>query len=112
MTIHEHILALGREIRRRRKDQGLTLERLGEAAGLTPNYLSNIEAGQRDPSLSSMIRIARAFNSPIGELLGMPDMSADSVEAARLISILPAEVREPLMSTLRALVHVLPDQAP
>ena len=95
MTIHECILALGREIRRRRKAQGLTLERLGEVAGLTANYLSNIEAGQRDPSLSSMIRLARAFDAPIGELLGMPEMSADSIEAARLLSGLSAEVRDP-----------------
>jgi transcriptional regulator with XRE-family HTH domain len=48
--------------------QGLTLERLGEAAGLTPNYIGNIEAGQRDASLSSMSRIARAFGWPTGEL--------------------------------------------
>ena len=112
MTIHECILALGREIRRRRKAQGLTLERLGEAAGLTPNYIGNIEAGQRDPSLSSMIRLARAFDSPIGELLGMPEMSADSIEAARLLSVLPAEVREPVVNALRALAEVLRGRAP
>jgi transcriptional regulator with XRE-family HTH domain len=48
------MLALGRENRRRRKAQGFTLDRLGEAAGLTSNYIGNIEAGQRDPSLSSV----------------------------------------------------------
>ncbi len=111
MTIHECILALGREIRRRRKAQGLTLERLGEAAGLTPSYIGNIEAGQRDPSLSSMIRLARAFDSPIGELLGMPEMSADSIEAARLLSVLPAKVREPVVNALRALADVLRGRA-
>jgi transcriptional regulator with XRE-family HTH domain len=106
------ILVLGREIRRRRKAQGLTLDRLGESAGLTSNYIGNIEAGQRDPSLSSMIRLARAFDSPIGELLGMPEMSADSIEAARLLSVLPAEVREPVVNALRALAEVLRGRAP
>jgi transcriptional regulator with XRE-family HTH domain len=87
-------------------------ERLGEAADLTPNYIGNIEAGQRDPSLSSMIRLARAFDSPIGELLGMPEMSADSIEGARLLSVLPAEVREPVVNALRALAEVLRGRAP
>jgi transcriptional regulator with XRE-family HTH domain len=112
MTIHERILALGREIRRRRQAHELTLDQLGEASGLTPNYLGNIEAGQRDPSLSSMIRIAMAFDTPIGELLGMPEMSADSIEVARLLSVLPDEVREPLVTALRALAEVVPGRAP
>ena len=112
MTIHECILALGREIRRRRKAQGLTLEQLGEAAGLTPSYLSNIEAGQRDLSLSSMIRIARAFDSPPGELLGIPEMGADCMEAARHLSVLPPEVREPFVTALRALAEMFPRRAP
>jgi hypothetical protein len=59
-----------------------------------------------------MIRIAMAFDAPIGELLGVPDMSADSIEAARLLSVLPAEVREPLVTALRALAKVVRGRAP
>ena len=62
--------------------------------------------------LSSMIRLARAFDSPIGELLGMPEMSVDSIETARLLSVLPAEVREPIVNALRALPEVLRGRAP
>jgi hypothetical protein len=38
-------------------------------------------------------------------------MSADSIEAARLLSVLPAEVREPVVNALRALAEVLRGRA-
>jgi hypothetical protein len=50
-----------------------------------------------------MIRIAQAIGSEIGELLGLPDMTADAIEAARLFSSLPGEVRAPIISALQAL---------
>ncbi len=103
MPTDERILALGRELRRRRQARGLSLDGLGEAAGLTPNYVGSIELGRRDPSLSTMIRLARAIGSEIGELLGLPDMTADAIEAARLLSAFPCEVRAPVVNALRAL---------
>lgn len=103
MPMDERILALGRELRRRRQTRGLSLDALGEAAGLTPNYVGSIELGRRDPSLSTMIRIAQAMGSEIGELLGLPDMTADSIEAARLLSALPAQVRASVVNTLRVM---------
>ena len=103
MPVDERILALGRELGRRRQARGLSLDGLGEAAGLTPNYVGSIELGRRDPSLSTMIRIAQAMGSEIGELLGLPGMTADAIEAARLLSTLPGQVRAPLVNALQAL---------
>ena len=104
METAEQIRALGRELRRRRHALGFTLEALGEVVGLTANYIGGIELGQRDPSLSTMMRIGHGLGIQAGELLGLPDMSADSIEAARLLSTLPHEVREPIVGGLRALV--------
>jgi len=95
--------AFGREVRRRRLAQRLTLEALSAAAHLTPNYIGGIETGQRDPSLSTMQKLAAGLGAPLGELLGMPMMSPDSIEAARLLSTLPPPVREPIVEALRAL---------
>ena len=103
MPTDECILALGRELRRRRQARGLSFDALGEAAGLTPNYVGSIELGRRDPSLSTMTRIAQAMGSEIGELLGLPGMTADAIEAARLLSTLPGQVRAPVVSVLQAL---------
>jgi len=47
MARNEAAVAFGREVRRRRHAQGLTLDALGEAAGLTPQYVGSIDAGQR-----------------------------------------------------------------
>jgi transcriptional regulator with XRE-family HTH domain len=99
----EEIEALGREIRRRRQAQGMTLEALAEATGITPNYIGSIENGQRDPGLSTVMRIAHGLRLPLAELLGLPELPADAIEAAKLVSGLPEAVRKPLTSTLRAL---------
>jgi transcriptional regulator with XRE-family HTH domain len=102
----ERLNAFGREVRRRRHAQGMTLDALGAAADLTPGYIGTIEAGQRDCSLSTMEKLAAGLGAPLGELLGMPDMSPDAIEAARLLSALPFEVREPIVGALRALAEV------
>jgi len=60
----------------------------------------------RPPLLSSLHR----RGVPVA-LVGVPEMSADSIEAARLLSVLPAEVRDPIVSALRALAEVLRGRA-
>jgi transcriptional regulator with XRE-family HTH domain len=96
-------IAFGREVRRRRYAQGLTLDALGAAADLTPGYIGTIEAGQRDCSLSTMEKLAAGLGAPLGELLGTPELPADTLEAARLLSAIPGAVREPIVGALRAI---------
>jgi transcriptional regulator with XRE-family HTH domain len=95
--------AFGREVRRRRLAQRLTLNKLSAGADLTANYIGTIEAGQRDPSLSTMRKLAAGLGAPLGELLGIPTMSPENIEAARLLSMLPPPVREPVVKALHAL---------
>lgn len=99
----EEIEALGREIRRRRQSLGLTLAQLEERTGIGANYIGTIETGKRDPGLSVVLRIARGLDVDPGELLGLPELPADAIEAGKLVSGLPAAVRKPLTNTLRAL---------
>ena len=103
MDTAEQIHAFGREIRRRRHGLGLTLDALGEAVDLTPNYIGSIEMGQRDPSISTIMRLASGLGSTAGELLGLPEMTADAIEAARLLSTIPPKVRESIVGALRAI---------
>jgi len=63
-------MSLGREVRRRRQALGLTLEQLSERASLSPHYLSTVETERRDPSLSTIMSIAKALGCPPGELVG------------------------------------------
>ena len=62
----------------------MTLEQLAERAKLTPNYVGSVEAGQRDPSLSTVIAIAEGLRVPVAELIGghADDLSASALGGA------------------------------
>jgi transcriptional regulator with XRE-family HTH domain len=97
-------LTFGREVRRRRGALGLTLEQLAERSGLTPNYIGTVENGRRDPSLSTVLALAKGLSLAPGELLGgVGDLSPASTEAATLIETLTPEVQVATLELLRVL---------
>ncbi|HZF54857.1 MAG TPA: helix-turn-helix transcriptional regulator [Polyangiaceae bacterium] len=103
MATSEAACAFGREVRRRRLAQDMTLDVLGEAASLGANYIGQIEAGQRDPSIGVAARLAAGLGAPLGEVFGMPGIDGATLEGARLMASLPNEVRGPVVGALRAL---------
>ncbi len=58
----------GRVIRRRRKKLGLSQEELAHQAGITRNYVSLLELGQRNPSLNVIALLARALGTTVTSL--------------------------------------------
>lgn len=60
---------IGRAIRFCRQQKGLTQPQLAERAALSTSYLSVLETGKRDPSLSSLQSIARGLGVPLTVLL-------------------------------------------
>lgn len=56
-------------IREYRKNQSLTIKELSEQTGLSISYISQVERGEVDPSLSSLRKIAAVFQVPIYVLL-------------------------------------------
>jgi transcriptional regulator with XRE-family HTH domain len=60
---------LGTNLRRARKRLGLTQEQVAERSGVHPTEVSRIEAGKRDPRVSTLLRLARAVEARPGELL-------------------------------------------
>lgn len=50
-----------------------------------------------------MRKLATGLGAPLGDLLGTPTMRPDSIEAARLLSTISPQVREPIVEVLRAL---------
>jgi transcriptional regulator with XRE-family HTH domain len=60
---------LGTNLRDARKRLGLTQEEVGERSGVHPTEVSRIEAGKRDPRISTLLRLARALEVRPGELL-------------------------------------------
>ncbi len=97
-------VGFGQEVRRRRQAAGLTLEQLAERCELTPNYVGTIEKGKRDPSLSTVIAIARGLKIAPADLVGgVKGLGPGAIEAARLFETLPHDAQEPILALLRAL---------
>src|SRR3989304_5368531 len=62
----------GEKVRSYRGKFGITQEELGFKSGLDRTYISGIERGLRNPSISSAARIAEAMGVPLVELLCKP----------------------------------------
>jgi transcriptional regulator with XRE-family HTH domain len=60
--------ALGAQVRALRRERGLTLKALGQRAGLSHPFLSQVERGLAQPSLGSVERIAGALGVPVAQL--------------------------------------------
>lgn len=59
----------GNALRRLRTERGWSQERLAEAAGITLNYVGNLERGEQGPSLNILVRLARALETDVPALL-------------------------------------------
>lgn len=49
-------------IKKYREKAGLTQEQLSEIAGISPDYLSEIERGKKIPSMKRFFKIAKALS--------------------------------------------------
>jgi transcriptional regulator with XRE-family HTH domain len=65
----DDLKALGREIRRHRKQRKLSQEQLAERAGLHRNYVGYLERGERNPAATTLFQIARALDISLAELV-------------------------------------------
>lgn len=56
-------------MRQRRYDLDLTQERLAELSDFHVNFIGGIERGSRNPSLTSLLKLAQALEIPLEELI-------------------------------------------
>ncbi len=52
-----------------RADRGITQETLAKKAGLSRVYVTRIETGKQDPSLTTLTKLAKALKVKVGRLL-------------------------------------------
>ena len=64
------IQRFGKQLQQLRTRRGLTQEQLAVTAGLSRAFLARLELGQHDPSLSTLVRLAKALRVSVTELLG------------------------------------------
>lgn len=60
---------LGRRVRARRKEMGLSQMALAEQVGLHFTFISTVERGERNLSLASLLAIATGLGVDLGELV-------------------------------------------
>ena len=65
---HRALAAFGLNVRKQREAKDLTQEILAEKASLDPTYISGIERGVRNPSMLSVLKVARALGTPLSRL--------------------------------------------
>jgi transcriptional regulator with XRE-family HTH domain len=70
------LVALGRALRRARRDRDLSQEAVGQRAGMHPNHVGTIERGTKDLRATTLLRLIEALDMSPAELFasyGVPD---------------------------------------
>jgi len=57
------------DLKQIRKSKGLTLRQVEKISGISNSYLSQLERGLRIPSIDTLIRLAKAYEMDITELI-------------------------------------------
>jgi transcriptional regulator with XRE-family HTH domain len=66
MDVRERV---GLNLQRLRREKGLSQEELADFAGIHQTYLSGVERGKRNPTVSVLQRIAEALGTDIEDLV-------------------------------------------
>ncbi|MBX9667427.1 MAG: response regulator [Candidatus Obscuribacterales bacterium] len=85
---HNLLGAIGKTIRKRREQLGISQTELAEKAGLHRTYINNIEGGSKNISIDSLKGIADALKTNISELLSSAEESSeDSGQPIRILLV-------------------------
>ena len=67
------VVQVGRRIRQVRKAQKISQQELGERANLNYKYIGGVERGERNPSVESLVKIARGLKVDVGNFFKFED---------------------------------------
>ncbi len=103
-------ILLGRRIRTLRTTKGLTQQKLGHQADVDYKFISEIERGNMNPSFKVLIKIARALDVELPEILRFEQEISDHEELEKrihqILSTLPVEKLQNVLLLLRVLCPV------
>lgn len=72
--------AFGKRLRDIRRRMDMTQEKLADSADMSVQYISDIERGKRNPSLSSIETLARALDMSVSDLFDMEEFQIGAEE--------------------------------
>lgn len=85
---------LGQRIREYRMKINMTQEALAEAVGISAVFISQIETGNRKPSLETVFKIATTLNVPMDYLMKDSVVESSSEKMDELIAMLKGRPEE------------------
>lgn len=77
------LVALGRALRRARRDRELSQEAVGQRAGMHANHVGTIERGTKDPRATTLLRLIEALDMSPAELFERYAVTGGEVPPAR-----------------------------
>lgn len=74
------LLALGQLVKQRRTTLGISQEELGLRANLDRTYISGVERGVRNPSITALVSLASGLGITVANLLENLEIEADNIK--------------------------------
>ena len=68
-TLEQRLTAMGRNIRDARSSRKMTQQQLADQAGLDRTYISLVEHGKQNITISAIVNIAEALDIPVNQLI-------------------------------------------
>lgn len=88
---HEATVLLGKMIRQRRIEQGITVQRLAERAGISRGLVQRIERGDMGCSIGAVFEAAAIVGVPLFDA-SLSELRASTAETDKLLRLLPRSV--------------------
>jgi transcriptional regulator with XRE-family HTH domain len=99
----EKLMVLGNRIRSLRNAQGMSQVQLADRAGMSPRYLSEVEAGKRNVSFACLDTLAKQLSITLAELLNFEEPHARTTVLQQVNSMLEGMPLDNLLFVRRAL---------
>lgn len=94
---------IGIRIGELRKQKGLTQEKLAERMGVSPKYLSSIERGKENPTLTTIINLAQSMDVEIADIFTFLEVEDPGKRKSLITSLLKEADEEKLKTALKIL---------
>ncbi len=102
-------VVLGARIKAVRKQRGWSQEQLAERAGISTQYVSNIERGKENPTLDLLLRVAQALKVSPAEIFDLEARGLDrktlQAEIRKVIETQDIERLRIALKVLRAILR-------
>ena len=99
---------VGKRIQETRQRRGMTQSELAQKLSMTPKYISNLECGEKKPTLETFVAISNALQIDANTLLVDVLDTSDEIKCSALWEILltfPPEKRQKLLRIMELIAE-------